>query len=269
MRHLKKQRHTILLVQWLSLILLGAIPLTATGQDREPFPMEKLEKSALEGDAFAQYYLALFCEEGRGVQKDIDEAIKWYGKAEEQGNADAQYRLAEFYADGEAGEKDMTEALKLCRKAAAQGHDGAQLKLGRCYQSGSGVPKNVTEAYVWISLSAENGGAANGRGLAGVLLDDLSKGLTPAELTEAKAEARKRQQEVSKRVTANNQKIINELNRAGYGVTITKDEEGDYSASAKQLNHCTYACKSPNLRVAVKVMLAHYRNYSPFPPKSE
>lgn len=79
----------------LGLLLLAAIPRTAEGQHGEPFPMEELKASALQGDAFAQFYLGLFHEEGRGVGKDMDEALEWYGKAEAQGDSEAQFCLAE------------------------------------------------------------------------------------------------------------------------------------------------------------------------------
>ena len=163
----------------------------------------------------------------------------------------------------------MSEAVQLYRKAAEQGHDRAQQILGNCYQDGTGVARNVIEAYVWMSLSAENGGAVDGGGAAGELLDAMSKGLTPAELAQAQAEVSKRQQEITERINANNQEIINELNGGGSRVTITRTNDGSYNATATQPNHCTYSCSSPNLRIAFRGVLGHFRNYMWFPSKSE
>ncbi len=49
--------------------------------------------AAEQGYAIAQNNLGWMYQEGKGVQQDDAEAVKWYRKAAEQGNAEAQYRL--------------------------------------------------------------------------------------------------------------------------------------------------------------------------------
>ncbi|MFC1835614.1 hypothetical protein ACFL2Q_12900 [Thermodesulfobacteriota bacterium] len=39
---------------------------------------------AKQGDARSQYYLAGLCLDGKGVPKDLNEAVKWYRRAAEQ-----------------------------------------------------------------------------------------------------------------------------------------------------------------------------------------
>lgn len=57
----------------------------------------------------------------------------------EQGNAEAQYNLAVCY-DSEYGvEKNVEEAVKWYRKSAEQGYARAQHNLGICYYNGDGV----------------------------------------------------------------------------------------------------------------------------------
>ncbi|MDR2763209.1 MAG: sel1 repeat family protein, partial [Planctomycetaceae bacterium] len=58
----------------------------------EPSLQQLIEK-AKNGDAAAQFTLGLCYYDGKGVTKDLIEAVKWYRKAAEQGNSKAQYIL--------------------------------------------------------------------------------------------------------------------------------------------------------------------------------
>ena len=95
----------------------------------------------------------------QGIEKNLQEAVKWYQKAAEQGHvnainrlkenfallynaqsgdAAAQYELGNCYSVGDGGVKqDDTEAVKWYRKAAEQGHADAQHDLAIYYIAGS------------------------------------------------------------------------------------------------------------------------------------
>jgi TPR repeat protein len=69
---------------------------------------------------------------GRGVQQDAAEAVKWIIKAAEQGDVDAQYMLGvSYYGLIEGVPEDRVEAKKWLRKAAAQGCAEAQEFLNK------------------------------------------------------------------------------------------------------------------------------------------
>jgi TPR repeat protein len=53
-----------------------------------------------QGNAAAQYNLALMYDEGEGVIEDDREAVKWYRLAAEQGDANAQGNLGVLYFSG-------------------------------------------------------------------------------------------------------------------------------------------------------------------------
>ena len=75
--------------------------------------LKKLEAKAVQGDAFSQFQLGShYCYRGAGAQPDYTKAIKWYRLAAEQGDADAQYELAVLYESGEGVPQDCTEAAK-------------------------------------------------------------------------------------------------------------------------------------------------------------
>ena len=70
-------------------------------------------------------------EDGEGVKKTLNEAVKWYRKAAEQGDVGAQYRLGYLYEDGEGVKKNLNEAVKWYKKAADQGNEAAADALTR------------------------------------------------------------------------------------------------------------------------------------------
>jgi TPR repeat protein len=103
------------------------------------------------------YYVGRFYEDGYGVSKDVNEAVKWYRKASEQGYALAQFTLGLCYENGVGLEKDSSEALKWICEAAEQGSAAAQLDLGMRCISGNGLEQNADEAVRWFTKAASQG----------------------------------------------------------------------------------------------------------------
>jgi TPR repeat protein len=114
-------------------------------------------KGAEQGDATAQCFLGVFYAQGRGVPQNDTEAAKWYRKAAEQGNAPAQYEFGFCFTEGEGVPQDYAEAAKWYRKAAEQGDARAQYSLGLCYAGGLGVPQDDGEAVKWYRKAVEQG----------------------------------------------------------------------------------------------------------------
>src|SRR5689334_15696238 len=56
-----------------------------------------LRPLADQGNARAQFNIALMYARGLGTPQDYAEAVKWYRKAADQGDADAQYYLGFSY----------------------------------------------------------------------------------------------------------------------------------------------------------------------------
>lgn len=134
-------------------------------------------RAAQQGDATAQFNMALRYDSGRGVPQDSTESLKWLLKAAEQDFVKAQYNLGCMYNIGEGAPQDHAEAVKWLRKAAEQGYASAQKNLGVQYGLGQGVPQSDVEAYVWSSIAAVSGdeGAINNR-------DFAASRLSPEEL---------------------------------------------------------------------------------------
>jgi len=111
----------------------------------------------------------------------LDEAAK-------QGDAKAQFNLAVRYAKGEGMPQNKKEAVYWYRQAAEQGFAVAQLALGMNYLTGNGVPKNEQTAYMWLLLARANGDAEI-QSAVGEAIDLLESLLSRAERAAAQAEA--------------------------------------------------------------------------------
>ena len=75
-----------------------------------------IKPEAEKGDAVAQFILGYMYDEGRGVPKDYDEAVKWYSRAAKQGNKEARHNLG-LMGDQDQVSKDRAEKEKWHRGA--------------------------------------------------------------------------------------------------------------------------------------------------------
>jgi TPR repeat protein len=112
---------------------------------------------AEQGNAEAQYNLAILYRQGKGVMQDQELALQWFQKAAKQGLASAEYYLGHLYDTGDSVNKDAAVAFDWYKKAAEKGNPLAQSNLGVAYANGEGVGQDIIKAYVWFSLSASQG----------------------------------------------------------------------------------------------------------------
>ncbi len=117
------------------------------------------QPKANQGDADAQFNLALLYKLGAGIPKDLKQAVYWYTKAAEQGHVNAQYSLGSLYLDGDGQEvpKDFKQAVYWYTKAAEQGLVNAQYSLGHMYEYNDESPQDYRQAFFWYTKAAEQG----------------------------------------------------------------------------------------------------------------
>ena len=153
---------------------------------REQRATEADRLRAEQGDADAQALLAAAYYNGRGVDLDYGEALRWARLAAEQGNARGQSLLGAAYYSGSGVAQDHAEAARWARLAAEQGDAGAQAILGVLYLNGSGVPQDDVSAYVWLAAASSRSAIAG----PGRMRDRLAGRMTPEQLAEAEARLR-------------------------------------------------------------------------------
>jgi TPR repeat protein len=130
---------------------------------------ERLRAAAEQGDAGAQFQLALCYRKGAGVAQDDRAAVEWYRKAAAQDHADAQYNLGYCCRYGVGVPVNERAAVEWFRNAAAQVHSRAQVALGCCYATGAGVAKDDRAAVeCWRAAGMQ--GNADGQYNLGVCL---------------------------------------------------------------------------------------------------
>ncbi len=105
----------------------------------------------------AQFELGLAYATGKGVKKDIKEAVRYYQLAAKQNDASAQYYLAYHYLSGEIVGKSAKDAVPIFKLAAEQGHARAQYMLGVCYELGQGIEQNEEKAIELYQSAAKQG----------------------------------------------------------------------------------------------------------------
>ena len=76
---------------------------------------------AQSGDAVAQFNLARMYEDGRGVNVDEGQAIKWFQQAASNGNTDAEVSLGAVYLFAQGTPKNSRTACKLFKQASKKG----------------------------------------------------------------------------------------------------------------------------------------------------
>jgi hypothetical protein len=100
---------------------------------------------ANKGDARAQAMVGSFYSMGWGIEKNGEEAVKWWSKAAEQGEVNALNNVANFYKYGKNGvPPDYPEAIKWYEKCVVQ--SACFVEFGDMYENGLGVPEDGGEA---------------------------------------------------------------------------------------------------------------------------
>ena len=143
-----------------NLILALAVLIAMLGcetQSNRINEVDRLREAAEQGDAKAQFDLAITYGAGRRVQQDYREASNWFRKAALQGHAGAQLALGLLYYEGQGIPEDYRQAAKWIRLAAEQGRSMAQGQLGMMYAKGEGLKQDYVKAYAWTSVAAAQG----------------------------------------------------------------------------------------------------------------
>jgi len=148
------------------------------------FSIENLREKAEQGDAIAQCNIGSIYAEGKGIEQNYREAVKWYTKAAEQGDASGQFYLGTMYEKGFGVVQDYEEAVKWYTRAAEKGLADAQFALAAIYANGRGVLQDYKEAIRWYTKAADGGHACRKSGI-GLFSDLLAEMQAEQGLVEA------------------------------------------------------------------------------------
>jgi len=104
-------------------------------------------KAAEHGHREAMNALGVMYVDGKGLDRDEDEAMKWFSKAANDNDAEAMYNLALGYLFGE--HRNPSRALPLATAAASLEYRPAYRLVGWMYTTGIGAPASNLQAFRW------------------------------------------------------------------------------------------------------------------------
>lgn len=88
---------------------------------------------------------------------NVVDAVDFFRQKASQGDAEAQFQLAVIYQNGRLVPQDQPQAREWLLKAAGQGHVKAMFNLGVTYADGLGVPVDDAVAFKWYQAAANEG----------------------------------------------------------------------------------------------------------------
>lgn len=124
------------------------------------FSIGDLLGSAESGDVEAQYRLAERYYYGDCIEKNGEEAIKWYRKAAEKSCAKSLNMLGIIYFKGKLVEKNLAIAQEFFCCSAMLGYVWGQYNFGSMYEDGDGVCRDYTRAAEWYQKAADQNNAS-------------------------------------------------------------------------------------------------------------
>jgi localization factor PodJL len=140
------------------------------------------ERAAQAGLPTAQERLAQLYEKGVGIARDPRQAAFWYERAALGGNIRAMHNLASLLVSGATGKPDYAAALRWFGEAAEAGFQDSQFNMGILLTRGIGARQDPAKAFQWFSLAAAQGDTNAMR-----KRDEIAGRLSAADLKAAKS----------------------------------------------------------------------------------
>ena len=141
-----------------------------------------LRQAAERNHPHAGCTLARLYRDGRGVPRNLPEAVRWFRKEAEAGCDHAMFDLAEVLLASAGGSTEETdEAVRWLRESASHGFAQAQSRLGSLLSDGISIKPDYPEAWIWYTLAA-----AQGDRIAGMDARRIERKLTADQLESAR-----------------------------------------------------------------------------------
>ena len=135
------------------------------------------------GNPQAQYALATFYKDGRGVKQDLQEAARLLGEAARAGTTEAEVEYGIALFNGTGVPRDERAAFQYLLKAAQKNSAPAQTRLAFMYATGRGAKADPVQAARW-HLIARAGGDND------QFLEDFMNKMKPADRAAAEDKAK-------------------------------------------------------------------------------
>ncbi|MEI6234206.1 MAG: C39 family peptidase [Planctomycetota bacterium] len=153
--------HTLLALS----LLLSCVPVRA-----EELPsIDDLTAKATKGDVSSQRMLAMRYRDGKGVEKDNVQALRWAHLAADAGDGDAMDMIGHMYLRGQGVTRSPAIAFGYFFSAAPHSSQAA-FNLGQCYFGAQGTDLNIPKAIEVWKKASDKGSARAASKLAMIYL---------------------------------------------------------------------------------------------------
>lgn len=132
-------------------------------------------------DPSAQYLVGRNYLKGKSVEKNVQEAIKWFEMAAKQNHIRAQYQLGKIYLYGEGVKSNLNYAYYFLNKAAEKNHLDSQYELGNYYLQGTPDKRQYAKAIKWFRHAAARDHVRSLYNLGKMTYEGLGTDSDPAE----------------------------------------------------------------------------------------
>ena len=119
--------------------------------------IRNIQTSAKMGFPIAQATLGVIYLTGSGIQRDVNEGVKWCSLGSRKTIPLAMYYLGLAYSFGDGVTKNQDYASRWIRAAADRGLVSAQYTLGMRLGMGDGMEKNLKHGVLWLRRATQNG----------------------------------------------------------------------------------------------------------------
>jgi uncharacterized protein len=94
---------------------------------------------------------------GTLVNKNLNEAFKYWQQAKDLGSREAEIRIAFAILADSTNSADKSEQIKILQKSSDEGSVLAQTLLGFCYEKGLGIKENKKTAVMYYRIASQRG----------------------------------------------------------------------------------------------------------------
>jgi len=115
------------------------------------------KKAAAKESVGAMINLGVMYNQGKGVRKQPEEAVRWFRRGADIGNPVAMLQLSRALNSGKGVKRDNQKSFRWVLKAAQKGYAPAMASAGNKYLFGKGVKLNNAEAARWFQEAIDNG----------------------------------------------------------------------------------------------------------------
>jgi TPR repeat protein len=138
---------------------------------------------ASQGNPVAQNNLGIMYLDGKGVNQNTSEAVRYLSLSAAAGSSLGQNNLGGLYRDGKGVPRDYNKAAQWFSAAAGQANSAGMYNLALMYELGQGMRPEPFHAYMWYALAADMGNMPN----AVAHRNSLWSRMTPAAQNQARS----------------------------------------------------------------------------------